>query len=52
MKVLGEITYHIPNFICCIVDVWEWISNSIPYIIMDAITYPLPNIDGPVGFAS
>ena len=24
----------------CIVGVWEWISNFIPHIVMDVITYP------------
>ena len=32
-KVWDEITYPVPNFN----EVWEWISNFIPHIIMDVI---------------
>ena len=40
-KVLGEITYPFPNFNRATVAVWDWIlSNIIPLIIMDVITYP------------
>ena len=39
-KVWGEITYPFLNFIACTVEVQEWISNFIPYCIMDVITYP------------
>ena len=40
-KVWDEITYLFPNFNGGTVEVWEWISNSIPHITMDVITYPL-----------
>ena len=39
-KLWDEITYPFPNFNGSIVEVLEWISNLIPYFIMDAITYP------------
>ena len=39
-KVWGEITYHFPNFNGCTAEVWEWMSNFIPHILMDVITYP------------
>ena len=39
-KVWDEITYPFTNFNGCSVEVWEWISNSIPHFIMDLITYP------------
>ena len=35
-----EITYPFPNFNGCTLEVWEWISNFIPHIIMDVIIYP------------
>ena len=34
-----EITYLSPNFNGSTVEVWEWISDFIPHIIMDAIAY-------------
>ena len=34
-----EITYPFPNFNDYTVEVWETISNSIPHLIMDLITY-------------
>ena len=45
-KVWDEITYPFSNFngatvdvwICATVEVWIWISNFIPLIIMDVIT--------------
>ena len=37
-KMWDEITYPFPNFNSC--WSWEWMSNSIPYFMMDAITYP------------
>ena len=37
---VGEITYPFPNFNGATVEVWEWIDNFAPYIIMDVITYP------------
>ena len=39
-KMWDEITYPFPNFNIEAVEVWEWISNSIPYFIVDVITYP------------
>ena len=39
-KVWGEITYHFPNISGCTAEVWEWMSNFIPHILMDVITYP------------
>ena len=39
-KVYDEITYQFLNFNGCTIDVYEWISNFIPYFIMDVITYP------------
>ena len=39
-KVLDGITYQLPNFKGCTVEVWQWISNSIPQSIMDVITHP------------
>ena len=35
-----EISYPLPNFNDCTVEVWEWISNFISHFIMDAITDP------------
>ena len=37
-KVWDEITYPFPNFNGATVEVWVWISNFIPHIIMDVIT--------------
>ena len=39
-KVWDEITYPFPNFNGCTVEVWEWIINFMPHIIMYVITYP------------
>ena len=39
-KAWDEITYPFPNFNGCTVDGWEWISNFIPHLIMDVVTYP------------
>ena len=39
-KVLNEIPYPFPNFNGCTIEVSEWMSNSIQYFLMDAITYP------------
>ena len=33
-EVRDEITYAFPNFNGGTVEVWEWISNFIPHIIM------------------
>ena len=39
-KVWGEIAYPFRNFngYTISMEVWEWISNSIPYFMMDEIT--------------
>ena len=42
-KVWDEITYPLPNFNGCTIEVWEWISNSIPRFIEYMITYPCWN---------
>ena len=39
-KVWGEINYPFPNFNGTAVEVWEWISNFIPYFVIDVIIYP------------
>ena len=39
-KVWDKITYPLPNFNGCNVEVWQWISNFIPHYIMVVITYP------------
>ena len=39
IRVWDEITYPSPKFNGAAVEV-EWISNFIPHIIMDAVTYP------------
>ena len=39
-KVWDEITYTFLNFNGATVDVYECVSNFIPYFIMDVITYP------------
>ena len=39
-KMCDEITYPFPNFNGEMVEVWEWINNSIQHILMDVITYP------------
>ena len=39
-KLWNEITYPFPNFNGVTIEVWEWISNLIPHIIMAVITYP------------
>ena len=36
----GEITYPFTNFNDAIVQVWEWISNFVPHITGNVITYP------------
>ena len=40
-NVWDEITYPFLNFNGGTVEVYEWISNFIPHIIMDVITYML-----------
>ena len=39
-KVWDEITYALPNFIGCTVEVWEWISNLIQHFAEHVISYP------------
>ena len=39
-KVGDEMTYPFPNFNGAAVEGWESISNFIPHIMMDVITYP------------
>ena len=39
-KVWDEITNPFPNFNRVTIEVWEWISNSIPHIIGHKIAYP------------
>ena len=39
-KVCNEITYPFPNLNGVIVELWEWISNSFPQFMEDAIAYP------------
>ena len=38
--VWDNITYQFPNFIGWPVEVWEWMSNFIPYVLMDVIPSP------------
>ena len=38
--VWDDITHPFPNFKGCTVEVWEWISNFIPYCARPIITYP------------
>ena len=44
IKVWDEITYPVPNFNGCTVEVWEWIINFMPQFITDAITYPCQDL--------
>ena len=37
-EVWDEITYPIPNFNSCIIELLEW--NFTPHLIIDVITYP------------
>ena len=39
-EIWDEITYTFPNFNVVTIELWEWISNFIPYLMIDAITYP------------
>ena len=41
---VGWIIYPLPNFNCCAVEVWEWLSNFIAHFIGHVITYPCINI--------
>ena len=36
---MDEIIYPLRNFNIAVVEEWEWISNLIPYFVMDLITY-------------
>ena len=36
-------TYPIPNFNGCTVEVWDWMNNFIPHFTMTVITYPCWN---------
>ena len=38
-KVWNEMTYTLPNFSGCTVEVWEWISNFIPHFTGHMIAY-------------
>ena len=39
-KITCPMKCGVKYLIGCTVEVWEWISYSIPYFIMDVITYP------------
>ena len=39
-KMWDQITYQFPHLNDCTIEVWEWISNFIPHLIMDVVTYP------------
>ena len=39
-QVWHEIINSFPIFNGCIIEVCEWVSNLIPHIIIDVITYP------------
>ena len=39
-KVWNDITYPFPNFNGSTIEVWVWISNSIPHFVIGMITYP------------
>ena len=41
--VWNEIIYPFSNINGCTVEVWEWISNFIPPVMMDVITYAVLN---------
>ena len=38
-NVWNEIIYPFPNFSICTVEVWQWLSDFIPHILMGVITY-------------
>ena len=42
-KVRDEVTYPFQNVNGSTVEVPEWVSNLIPHLITDAITYPYWN---------
>ena len=39
-KMWDVISYPFPNFNCCTVEVWKWITNFISHFVKDVITYP------------
>ena len=39
-KMWGEISYPSPNVNGCTVEVWKWICNFIPHVIMYVIIHP------------
>ena len=39
-KVWNEITYPFLNFICCTIEVKDWINNINPHFTRQVITYP------------
>ena len=43
------ITYPFPNINSATIEVWEWISNFIPHIVMDVITYACWLVKGAPG---
>ena len=45
-KVWDEITYPFPNFNGTTIEVWEWISNSIPHFMIYVIAYPCSPMHG------
>ena len=40
---VGEITYPFLNLQCTTIEVWGWLSNSIPHFIVDVIIHPCWN---------
>ena len=42
-KMWNEITYPLPNFNGCTIEVWEWITNFISYFTGHVIVYPCWN---------
>ena len=43
-KVWDKINYPFLNFNGCTVEVWEWVNNFIPHLIMDVIIYPCQDL--------
>ena len=39
-KMWDEIIYPLPKFNDAAVEIWEWISNFIPHLIVHIIIYP------------
>ena len=44
-KIWDEITNPVANFNDVAIEVWEWISNFVPYFTGHAITYPCWDLD-------